>query len=290
MKNNTPHHFRVREGDEVDLDKWPTGVKPLCASAEQCQQLREAHLTALTARQTLLYASNSYALLLIFQGMDAAGKDSAIKHVMSGVNPQGCQVYSFKQPSADELDHDFLWRTTRCLPERGRIGIFNRSYYEEVLVVRVHHELLAREGIPPALLDVKHLWQERYQSIRDHELHLTRNGTCVIKFFLHVSQEEQRKRLLKRIDDPQKNWKVGLTDTAERQLWAQYAKAYAACLSATSTQYAPWYVIPSDDKTNAQLIISQIILDALDKLPLRFPELDAQRREELLAMRHELAA
>jgi PPK2 family polyphosphate:nucleotide phosphotransferase len=239
--------------------------------------------------QRLHYASNRYALLLIFQGMDAAGKDGAIAHVMFGVNPQGCEVFSFKQPSAEELKHDFLWRTTRRLPERGRIGIFNRSDYEEVLIVRVHPEVLRGQGLPDELLDEKSIWKERYRSIVDLEEHLHRNGTQIIKFFLHLSKDEQRKRFLARIDEPDKNWKFSQGDVEERKLWKRYAKAYEACLSETSTKHGPWYIVPADDKENARLIISQGILDTLKKLKMSYPEPTKARRKELLSIRKLLA-
>jgi PPK2 family polyphosphate:nucleotide phosphotransferase len=239
----------------------------------------------LSSLQRLHYASNRYALLLIFQGMDAAGKDGAIRHVMSGVNPQGCQVFSFKQPSADDLEHDFLWRTTRCLPERGRIGIFNRSYYEEVLVVRVHPEILRSQGLAEELRDETTIWEERFRSIVDLESHLYRNGTRTIKIFLHLSREEQRKRFLERIDEPDKNWKFSLADIHERKYWKDYMKAYEACLSATSTDHAPWYAVPADDKENARLIVSQIVLDALNELKMAYPKTTAKRRRELKSIR-----
>ena len=217
--------------------------------------------------------------------MDAAGKDGAIKHVMSGVNPQGCQVYSFKHPSADELEHDFLWRTTRCLPERGKIGVFNRSYYEEVIIVRVHPEILSSQGLPDEFLDKKTIWQDRYKSIVDLEKHLHRNGTKIIKFFLHLSKDEQQKRFLQRIDDPEKNWKFGLADIEERKFWKDYMDAYDDCLSATSTSNSPWYVVPADDKENARLIVSQIVLDTLKELGMTYPKTDAKRRQELQSIR-----
>ena len=242
----------------------------------------------MSAQQQLQYASDSYAVLLIFQAMDAAGKDGAIKHVMSGINPQGCQVFSFKHPSAEELDHDFLWRTTQCLPERGRIGIFNRSYYEEVLIVRVHPEILQAQSIPEALLNEKTIWQERYRSIVDMEKHLHRNGTRIIKFFLHLSEEEQRKRFIERIDDPGKNWKFSLADIEERKFWKQYMQAYEECLSATSTSDAPWYVVPADDKENARLIISEIILDTFKSLKLAYPKPSAEHQRELQSIRKQL--
>ena len=288
MKINS-EDFCVQESKKVKLKKWPTVVKPVYQSKEQYQKLLAEHVAQLSALQQLQYASNSYAVLLIFQAMDAAGKDGAIKHVMSGINPQGCQVFSFKHPSAAELEHDFLWRTTQCLPERGRIGIFNRSYYEEVLIVRVHPEILRSEGLPGELLDEKTIWQERYRSIVDLENHLTRNGTRIIKFFLHLSKEEQRKRFLDRIDEPDKNWKFSLADITERKFWNDYMKAYEECLSATSTRDAPWYVVPADDKENARLIVSQIILDTLEALKMRYPKSNAKRRQELQAIRKQLA-
>jgi PPK2 family polyphosphate:nucleotide phosphotransferase len=258
-------------------------------SKEHYQKLLGEHVAQLSAQQELLYASNRYAVLLIFQAMDAAGKDGAIKHVMSGVNPQGCQVFSFKHPSPAELQHDFLWRTTRDLPERGRIGIFNRSYYEEVLIVRVHPEILRSEGIPDAPHADKEVWHNRYRSIVDMERQLYGNGTRIIKFFLHISKEEQRKRFLQRIDVPEKNWKFGLADIEERKFWKQYMKAYEECLSATSTRDAPWYVVPADDKENARLIVSQILLDTLEGLKMTYPKAGAERRHELLSIRKQLA-
>ena len=288
MKINSKD-FRVQPGEEVKLGERPTTVKPFCKSKKAYQEFLREHIEELSSLQRLHYASNRYALLLIFQAMDAAGKDGAIRHVMSGVNPQGCQVFSFKQPSADELEHDFLWRTTRCLPERGRIGIFNRSYYEEVLVVRVHPEVLRAQGLPDELFDEKTIWEERYRSIVDLESHLYRNGTRTIKVFLHLSQEEQRKRFLDRIDEPDKNWKFSLSDIHERKYWKTYMKAYEACLNATSTHHAPWYVVPADDKENARLIVSQIVLDALNELKMSYPKTTANRRRELKSIRKQLA-
>jgi PPK2 family polyphosphate:nucleotide phosphotransferase len=279
----------VREGDEVDLKKWPTKVEPVYKSKEQYEKLLEEHVSQLSSQQQLLYASNHYALLLIFQAMDAAGKDGAISHVTSGVNPQGCQVFSFKHPSPTELQHDFLWRTTRDLPERGRIGIFNRSYYEEVLIVRVHPEILRSEAIPATPHHDKEVWQDRYRSIVDLEKHLYGNGTRIIKFFLHLSKEEQRKRFLARIDEPEKNWKFSAADIAERKFWKHYMKAYEECLTATSTQDAPWYVVPADDKENARLIVSRIVLDTLEELKMTYPKTSAKRRRELLSIRKQLA-
>ena len=280
--------FRVRPGAKVKLKEWPTLVKEVCKSKKQYHKLLEAHVEELSELQRLHYASDRYAILLIFQAMDAAGKDGAIRHVMSGVNPQGCQVFSFKQPSAEDLEHDFLWRTTRCLPERGRIGIFNRSYYEEVLIVRVHPEILRSQRIPKVLIDDKTIWDDRYRSIVDLEAHLHRNGTRIIKFFLHLSKDEQRKRFRERIDEPDKNWKFSLADVHERRHWKHYMKTYEACLSGTSTVHAPWYVVPADDKQNARLIVSQIILDTMKKLGMKYPKMDKARRKELQAIRKEL--
>lgn len=281
--------FLVREGDEVTLKKWPTSVEPAYKSKKQYQKLLGEHVLELSQQQQLLYASNSHAILMIFQAMDAAGKDGAIKHVMSGVNPQGCQVFSFKHPSATELQHDFLWRTTRDLPERGRIGIFNRSYYEEVLIARVHPEILRSEGLPDALLDRKTVWHDRYRSIINLEKHLSLNGTRIIKFFLHLSKAEQQRRFLERIDKPEKNWKFSIADITERRFWDDYMTAYEECLSATSTTDAPWYVVPADDEENSRLIVSQIVLDTLEGLQMAYPKADAKRRQELLAIRKRLA-
>jgi len=281
MKINSKD-FRVRPGEKVKLKAWPASVKPFCKSKKRYEKLLEEHVEQLSALQQLHYASNRYALLLIFQGMDAAGKDGAIRHVMSGVNPQGCEVFSFKQPTADELEHDFLWRTNRHLPERGRIGIFNRSYYEEVLVVRVHPEILRVQGLSEELRDGKNIWKDRYKSIVDLEQHLHRNGTRVIKFFL---QDEQRKRFLERIDEPDKNWKFSPADIHERKHWKHYMKAYEDCLNATSTPEAPWFVVPADDKENARLIVSQIVLDALSALKMAYPKTTAKRRRELRRIR-----
>jgi len=264
-------------------------VKPAYKSKKNYKQLLAQHVDQLRSLQALHYASNRYALLLIFQAMDAAGKDGAIAHVMSGVDPQGCKVFSFKHPTPAELEHDFLWRTTRDLPERGQIGIFNRSYYEEVLIVRVHPAILHGEHLPPALADAKDVWQERYRSIVDLENHLYRNGTVIIKFFLHLSADEQRKRFLERIDEPDKNWKFSLADIEERKFWDQYMKVYGECLSATSTPNAPWYAVPADDKENARLIVSQILIDTFNGLDMAYPKPDAQRRKELQAIRKQLA-
>ncbi len=281
--------FRVDEGADVNLAKWPTRVAPIYDSKDDYHKLLEKDVARLSALQELLYASDKYAVLLIFQAMDAAGKDGAIKHVMSGVNPQGCQVFSYKHPSVAEQQHDFLWRTTRDLPERGRIGIFNRSYYEEVLIVRVHRDILQSEGVPDSPRHDKTIWRHRYRSIADLEKHLHENGTRIIKFFLHLSEEEQRKRFLARIDEPTKNWKFGPADIAERKLWPHYMKAYEECIGATSSDNSPWYIVPADDKDNARLIISGIVLDTLDGLEMNYPVASEQRRRELLTIRQELA-
>lgn len=283
-----PGQFRVREGHDADLHKRPTRVDPLCSSKKQYREKLDADVAKLSEIQQLFYASNSHALLVIFQAMDAAGKDGTIKHVMSGVNPQGCQVYSFKHPSAIELQHDFLWRTTRDLPERGRIGIFNRSYYEDVLIARVHPEILRGEGLPDHPKAGKELWHLRYRSINAMETHLHANGTRVLKFYLHLSKKEQAKRLIARIDDPQKNWKFSEADLHERGYWDEYMKAYEKCLTATSTDQAPWYVIPADEKESCRLIVAQIILQTLEDLKMAYPETTPQRREELLEIRKQL--
>lgn len=280
--------FRVTEGDKVDLKKWPTRVDPVYKSKGQYRELLDEHIAKLSSLQRLLYASNRHAILLIFQAMDAAGKDGAIRHVMSGVNPQGCQVFSFKHPSATELQHDFLWRTTRDLPERGRIGIFNRSYYEEVLIVRVHPELLDAEALTERPGDDETFWHRRYRSIANLERHLHENGTRIVKFFLHLSKEEQRTRFLQRIDDPDKNWKFSVADIKERKFWKQYQQAYEECISATSAGGAPWYVVPADDKENARLIVSQIVLDSLEDLKMAYPEANEERRRELQEIRRQL--
>jgi PPK2 family polyphosphate:nucleotide phosphotransferase len=289
MQTIKANAFRVREGADVDLKKWPTRVPPAYESEEEYQDLLRDHVKALSEQQEMLYASGHHAILVIFQAMDAAGKDGAIAHVMSGVNPQGCQVFSFKHPSAEELKHDFLWRTTRDLPERGRIGIFNRSYYEEVLIVRVHPDIFRAEGLPDAEADMRTVWHERYRSIVNLEEHLSRNGTRIIKFFLHLSKEEQRKRFLDRIDKPEKNWKISEADIEERKFWRDYMQAYAKCLGATSTKESPWYVVPADDKRNARLIVSKILLDTLKDLDLSYPKTTASRRRELKSLRKKLS-
>lgn len=288
MMKIKPAEYRVRQGKKVCLEKWPTRVARAYKSRHQYHELLDEQIAELSDLQRLLYASNRYSVLLIFQAMDAAGKDGAIRHVMSGINPQGCQVFSFNHPTASELDHDFLWRTTQSLPERGRIGIFNRSCYEEVLIVRVHPEILRGQGLPDELVDEKTIWQQRYRSIVDLEGHLHRNGTRIIKFFLHLSKQEQRQRFLDRIDDPEKNWKFSLADIEERQYWKQYMKAYESCLGATSTKVSPWYVVPADNKKNARLIISTIIVDTLKELKMRYPASGEKRRGELMKIRERL--
>jgi PPK2 family polyphosphate:nucleotide phosphotransferase len=280
-----PARFQVREGQNISLKDWPSDVKPFYHSKEDYSDLLSKHVEDLSAMQSLLFAHHRYALLLIFQAMDAAGKDSAIKHVMSGVNPQGCQVYSFKHPSAEELEHDFLWRTTRVLPERGHIGIFNRSYYEEVLIVRVHPEILRAQLLPEEIVNDPELWTRRYKSMVDLENHLFHNGTRVLKFFLHVSKNEQRKRLLKRVEQPDKNWKFEFGDLEERKLWRQYRTAYEECLSATSTRRAPWYIVPADDKRNARLVISSVILSAMRDMKMSYPKLSNDTRRKLAEIR-----
>jgi PPK2 family polyphosphate:nucleotide phosphotransferase len=282
--------FLVMPGAKVKLSEWPTVTDPVCKSRKKYKELLEEHVKTLYELQRLHSASARYALLLIFQGMDASGKDGAVRHVMSGVNPQGCEVFSFKQPSAEELEHDFLWRTECRLPERGRVGIFNRSYYEEVLVVRVHPEILASQRLSEELHDEKTLWKDRYRSIVDLERHLFHNSTRTIKIFLHLSHEQQRKRFLERIDEPDKNWKFSVADIHERKYWEQYMAAYEECLSATSTEHAPWYIVPADDKENARLIVSQIVLDAFDELKMAYPKTTPKREEELKTIRKLLEA
>ncbi|MGV8966300.1 MAG: ADP-polyphosphate phosphotransferase [Cellulomonas sp.] len=283
-----PKTFRVDPAAKIKLADRATSIEPIYAHKHGYKKRLKKQTKKMSALQRLHYASNKQALLVIFQGMDAAGKDGAIRHVMSGVNPQGCQVFSFKQPSTEELEHDFLWRTTCRLPERGRIGIFNRSYYEDVLVVRVHPEILQRQGLPRELIDTKSLWDDRFRSIRDLEEHLDRNGTRVVKIFLHLSKGEQANRLRDRIDSPEKNWKLTPADIHERAYWQQYTAAYEDCLNETSTRTAPWYVVPADNKDDARLIVSQIILDALGALKMAYPKTTEKRQLELEALRDQL--
>jgi len=280
--------FRVEQGAHVRLGKWPTRVAPFYETDDAYEKMLAHHVSKLEDLQQRLYASNRFALLIVFQGMDTSGKDGAIKHVMAGVNPQGCRVTTFKHPSATELEHDFLWRAVQALPERGSIGIFNRSHYEEVLVVRVHPELLRAEGLPDAP-GKGNVWKARYRSIVDCERHLSRSGTRVVKFFLHLSKDEQRERLLARIDDPDKHWKFNTADIDERNYWTDYMDAYERCLGATSTTKAPWFVVPADDKRNARLIVSQVIVETLEKLDLQYPRLDAEGEAKLVSARAALA-
>ena len=281
--------YRLADGDKFRLkaiDPEDTGE----LTSEDKPQAKEAlaeGVETLAALQERLYAQDRWAILLIFQAMDAAGKDSAIKHVMSGVNPQGCQVHSFKAPSAEDLDHDYLWRCLKRLPERGRIGIFNRSYYEEVLVVRVHRELLERQKLPPLLVD-KSIWDDRYEDIRHVERYLARNGVLIRKFFLHVSKKEQRKRFLERLDDPDKNWKFSVGDAKERGFWGDYQQAYEDMIRATATKHAPWYVVPADNKWFTRVVVAAAIIDGLGSLDLKFPEVHEEKKKELAAARRAL--
>jgi PPK2 family polyphosphate:nucleotide phosphotransferase len=279
--------FRVRPGREVNLRRFDPGDTDPFENKRQVEGMLEKDVARLVTLQEHLYAQDRWALLLIFQAMDAAGKDSAIKHVMSGLNPQGTQVSSFKRPSDEELDHDYLWRTTRALPERGRIGIFNRSYYEEVLVVRVHPEILARQKTPASLVS-RRIWTERYEDINAFERYLSRNGTLIRKFFLHVSKDEQRRRFLERLDDPAKNWKFETADLDERDRWNDYMKAYEQALSATSTDEAPWFIVPADHKWFTRLVIAKLVVDALESLDLRFRKTSREQRTVLEAARTRL--
>ncbi|MBC8140269.1 MAG: polyphosphate kinase 2 family protein [Armatimonadetes bacterium] len=279
--------YQIPEGKPVDLAKFPTRTDDLYKDNKEYEHLLREQIKRLSTAQELLYASDRFSLLLIFQAMDAAGKDGAIKHVFSGINPQGCHVTSFKQPSTLELSHDFLWRTYCALPERGRIGIFNRSYYEEVLVVRVHPEYLAAQNLPDQA-DPQTLWQERFESIRHMEAHLHRSGTRIVKFFLHLSKDEQRERFLARIDEPEKHWKFSAGDVAERLRWDDYQSAYADCLAATSTKESPWYAVPADDKKNARLLIGEIVADTLEALPMAYPALTKEQVAELQSLRGQL--
>ena len=273
-------HFRLKDYDPADTGHWK--------SKEHAEATLMEGIARTAELQDKLYAQDNWSLLLIFQALDAAGKDGAIKHVMSGVNPQGCEVHSFKAPSEQELQHDFLWRTTRDLPERGHIGIFNRSYYEEVLVVRVHPEILKSQKTPPSLVDKK-IWEERFEDIRCFERHMARSGTVIRKFFLHVSKKEQKKRFLERLDEPEKNWKFSAADVKERQCWDDYQEVYEDMIRNTASEHAPWYVVPADDKPNARLILSQIILDTLKELKMCYPRPDRARRKELRSFRKLLA-
>jgi PPK2 family polyphosphate:nucleotide phosphotransferase len=276
--------YRVDEGAKFRLKDFDPGDTGDVKSKKRAEKELQRGVELLSELQDKLYAQNRWAVLVIFQAMDAAGKDGAIKHVMSGVNPQGCEVFSFKQPSAEELNHDFLWRTSKCIPELGKIGIFNRSYYEEVLVTRVHKELLEREHIPPSLI-TKDLWKERFADINAHERHLTRNGIVVRKFFLHLSKKEQRKRFLERLEEPAKNWKFSAADLSERGLWRDYMSAYEQMIQNTATPYAPWYAVPADNKWYTRLVVASAIVHALEDLNLSYPKVDAAKRKELKAAR-----
>jgi PPK2 family polyphosphate:nucleotide phosphotransferase len=281
--------FRITKGSTFQLAKFdPKSIRGAeSLSKEQAVEYLEAGRTQLGKLQELLYAQDRWAVLLIFQAMDAAGKDGAIKHVMSGIDPQGCQVYSFKAPSSEELDHDFLWRTSKSLPERGRIGIFNRSYYEEGLIVRVHPEILGGQKLPSSLV-TERIWEERFEDINAFERYLSRNGVLIRKFFLHISKEEQKERFLARLDDPAKNWKFSLADARERLHWDEYMAAYQDLIRHTSTKHAPWYVVPADKKWFARLVIAAAIIDSLEELNLSFPDIDAAKRRELQKARQEL--
>jgi PPK2 family polyphosphate:nucleotide phosphotransferase len=284
-------HYRVTSGRRFrlkDCDPGDTlGYGP--GSKARSRELLQRGVALLAEYQEMLYAQDRWAVLLMFQAMDAAGKDGAIKHVMSGVNPQGCQVYSFKAPTSEELDHDYLWRCSKALPERGRIGIFNRSWYEETLVVRVHPELLARQKLPPTVV-TRRVWQERYEDIAAYERYLARNGTAICKFFLHVSREEQKRRFLDRLDEPEKNWKFSESDVQERQHWDAYMNAYERAIRATATPHAPWYVVPADHKWFTRLVVAAAVIDTLESLGLHFPRVSRERRRELAALREALAA
>ncbi|MEH6709997.1 MAG: ADP-polyphosphate phosphotransferase [Paraglaciecola polaris] len=285
----TPSDFIARQGEPWELHQRPTGIAPLYTSKSHYKKKLKKQINKMSDLQRMLYAANEHSVLIIFQAMDAAGKDSAIRHVMSGVNPQGCQVHSFKHPSESELDHDFLWRANQVLPERGRIGIFNRSYYEEVLIARVHPEILTSQRIPDEDMHLQHIWRERFRSINDLEQHLNRNGTRVIKFFLHLSKDEQGKRFLARIDNPDKNWKFTDADVREREFWPQYMQAYEDCIASTTSNEAPWYIIPADDKRNARLIIAKTIVKTFQSLDMHYPEVDEERKQELQCLRRQLA-
>ena len=276
--------YRVEDGKDFRLKDYDPADTDGRHSKQHAEEALQKGVARLAELQDRLYAQDRWAVLLIFQGMDAAGKDGAIKHVMSGVNPEGCQVYSFKVPTEAELRHDFLWRTTLDLPQRGHLGIFNRSYYEEVLIVRVHPEVLKGEKIPPSLV-TKNLWGERFEDIRSFERHLARNGTVIRKFFLNISKKEQERRFFARLDQPEKNWKFSAADIHERECWDDYMNAYEEMIINTATKYAPWYAVPADNKWFTRLVVSSVIVDALEELDLSYPKVDAARRKELAAAR-----
>jgi PPK2 family polyphosphate:nucleotide phosphotransferase len=286
-RTELPRRYHITSGKNFSLADYEPADTWKLKSKEHAQEWLEKGVARLSELQGLLYADHRWALLLIFQAMDAAGKDSTIKHVMSGVNPQGCQVFSFKAPSDEELSHDYLWRSTKCLPERGRIGIFNRSYYEEVLIVRVHPELLGRQKLPQALI-TKDIWRQRFQDIHAFERYLTRNGIIILKFFLHVSKKEQRERLLARLEEPEKNWKFSTTDLQERKRWDDYMAAYTDLIRHTATEHAPWYVVPADHKWFTRLVVAEAIVDTLERLNLHYPEVEEARRKELANLRRRL--
>jgi PPK2 family polyphosphate:nucleotide phosphotransferase len=286
--SKTAKKLKLLPSRRVDLGKWSTCVDPLYDSVEDYQVQLNEFKDELSVFQEKLYASAEHAILIIFQGMDTSGKDGAISHVMSGVNPQGCFVHSFKIPSEDELKHDFLWRTHFKMPSRGEIGIFNRSYYEEVLVDRVHKHVLEREKLPKSVLHTKHFWKRRLEDIRNHEAYLIRQGIKIIKVFLHISKEEQRQRLLSRIKEPKKHWKISLGDFREREYWNSYARAYEACFESTSTADCPWYIIPADDKKNARILISQILLNELKDVPVRYPQVTAMQSRQIRKLKKSL--
>ena len=280
--------YRVEDGGKFRLkDHDPADTAGLVLDKDEARRLLGVGVESLAELQGKLYAEDRWALLVIFQAMDAAGKDGTIGHVMSGVNPQGCEVFSFKEPSPEELDHDFLWRASQRLPERGRIGIFNRSHYEEVLIVRVHSEILAGEKIPDALV-TKRIWDERYEDINAFERHLARNGTAILKFFLNVSKKEQKKRFLARLDDPEKKWKFNLADVRERALWGDYMDAYEEMIRATSTEWAPWYVVPADQKWFTRIVVAGAIVDTLERLGVDYPKVDPAAKRRLAQARREL--
>jgi PPK2 family polyphosphate:nucleotide phosphotransferase len=281
--------FKAPEGKSVKLAKWATRVKPLYKSKADYERMLREDVERMAKAQARLYANGRKALLVVLQGMDAGGKDGLIRHVFSGINPQGCRVTSFKQPSSTELKHDFLWRCVRELPEHGQIGVFNRSYYEEVLVTRVHPEFLKMQNLPD-LSDMKKFWKSRYEAIVNFERHLTHSGTQVVKFYLHMSKEEQRQRFIARIDDPEKNWKFNAQDVKERELWDKYQDAYERCIEATSTDEAPWYILPADDKENARLIVSEVLADRLTALEKDFPQVPAAQKKQLDDLRKLLMA
>ena len=282
--------FRVTDGPRFRLRDADPGDTAGLDSKKQARKALERSIERLAELQEKLYAQDRWAILLIFQAMDAAGKDSTIKHVMSGVNPQGCQVYSFKHPSAEELDHDFLWRCTKALPERGRIGIFNRSYYEEVLIIKVHPELVAAERIPDADANDKKFWQHRYDSINNFERHLTRNGTAIVKFFLYISKEKQRERFLDRINEPAKHWKFAASDVKEREYWDDYMEAYEECISQTSTKSAPWYVIPADHKWVSRALVAAVLTDTMHSLGLKWPKVTDEQKRSIKEAKKKLEA